>query len=213
MGLPYKFITKTVTTIMYNKSLIFSSSYPTTGFFKNPNILTVQHIVNNGYTLDIKHFSTSNVLFVNNDSEPYEEVSNEKERANLVYLYKEADKAIELNSKLPDSEKEKNHHLNKLRQDPFVKNYFEDEDINISDLPELKHACRERMNIISADDDNNGDPGGNGNFSSPSGTGPEGPSRSPRERVNVNQDPNNSFNSSPNNNSNSNYIEKLSLSS
>ena len=218
MGLPYKFIIKTVTTIMYNKSLIFSSSYPTTGFLKNPNILTVQHIVNNGYTLDIKHFSTSNVLFVNNDSEPSEEVSNEKEIANLVYLYKEANKAIELNSKLPDSEKEKNHHLNKLRKDPFVKDYFEDEDPNISDLPEFKHACKERIDFLSADDDdNNGDPGGNGNFSSPSGTGPEGPSRSPstscRERVNVNQDPNNSFNSSPNNNSNSNYIEKLSLSS
>lgn len=61
------------------------------------------------------------------------------------------------------------------------------------------------------DDDNNGDPGGNGNFASPAawpeGQSPAGP------RVNVNQDPNNSFNSSHNNNSNSNYIEKLSLSS
>jgi len=54
--------------------------------------------------------------------------------------------AIKLNNKLPASEKEKNSHLNDLRKNPHVKNFFEGRVPGIADLPVLKKAMKESLN-------------------------------------------------------------------
>jgi hypothetical protein len=51
--------------------------------------------------------------------------------------------AMILDEKLPDSEKDKNSHLNDLRKDPHVKDFFEGKNPNISDLPELNQALKQ----------------------------------------------------------------------
>jgi uncharacterized protein YjiK len=51
--------------------------------------------------------------------------------------------ALILDEKLPYSEKEKNSHLNGLRKDPHVKEFFEGKTPNPSDLPELNKALKE----------------------------------------------------------------------
>ena len=51
-----------------------------------------------------------------------------------------------LDEKLPYSEKEKNSHLNDLRKDPHVKEFFEGKTPNVSDLPDLNRALVESRN-------------------------------------------------------------------
>ena len=48
-----------------------------------------------------------------------------------------------LDELLPESQKNKNAHLNTVREDPHVKEYFEGETPEIKDLPELKDALKE----------------------------------------------------------------------
>jgi hypothetical protein len=48
-----------------------------------------------------------------------------------------------LDEKLPDSQKEKNSHLNALRKDPDVKEFFEGKTPDVRDLPELNKALVE----------------------------------------------------------------------
>jgi hypothetical protein len=58
----------------------------------------------------------------------------------LIALSKDANK---LDGKLPDSQKDKNGHLEEIRKNPDVKNFFEGRTPNISDLPELVEALIE----------------------------------------------------------------------
>jgi len=56
---------------------------------------------------------------------------------------KDSNHAMNLDEKLTESEKEKNSHLNGLRKDPHVKEFFEGKTPNASDLPELNKALIE----------------------------------------------------------------------
>ena len=67
----------------------------------------------------------------------------EEEIEHIEKLIKDSNDAMILDEKLPDSEKEKNSHLNGLRKDPHVKEFFEGKTPNISDLPELNKALLE----------------------------------------------------------------------
>lgn len=48
--------------------------------------------------------------------------------------------AVELDKKLPSSQREKNSHLNDLRKDPHVKEFFDGKDPSIDEIPELHRA-------------------------------------------------------------------------
>jgi hypothetical protein len=81
----------------------------------------------------------------NNDGANEEEESFELEEEieHIEKLMKDSNDAMILDEKLPDSEKEKNSHLNGLRKDPHVKEFFEGKTPNVSDLPELNKALVE----------------------------------------------------------------------
>ena len=81
----------------------------------------------------------------NNDGANEEEESFELEEEieHIEKLMKDSNDAMILDEKLPDSEKEKNSHLNGLRKDPHVKEFFEGKTPNASDLPELNKALVE----------------------------------------------------------------------
>jgi hypothetical protein len=64
----------------------------------------------------------------------------EQEIKHIKNLLKLSEKAVNLDKKLPESEKEKNSHLNDIRKDPHVREFFEGKTPNISDLPELNKA-------------------------------------------------------------------------
>jgi len=70
----------------------------------------------------------------------------EEEIQHIEKLMRESNDAMILDEKLPYSEKEKNSHLNNLRKDPHVKEFFEGETPNVSDLPELNRALVESRN-------------------------------------------------------------------
>jgi len=67
----------------------------------------------------------------------------EEEIKHIEKLMKDSNDAMILDEKLPESEKEKNSHLNGLRKDPHVKEFFEGKTPNASDLPELNKALIE----------------------------------------------------------------------
>ena len=54
-------------------------------------------------------------------------------------------KALKLDNKLPAPEKEKNRHLNEIRKNPIVQEFFEGRVPDIADLPELKEAMEESL--------------------------------------------------------------------
>jgi len=70
----------------------------------------------------------------------------EEEIKHIEKLMKDSNDAMILDEKLPESEKEKNSHLNGLRKDPHVKEFFEGKTPNVSDLPELNKALVESRN-------------------------------------------------------------------
>lgn len=67
----------------------------------------------------------------------------EEEIEHIEKLMKSSNNAMILDEKLPYPEKEKNSHLNDLRKDPHVKEFFEGKTPNVSDLPELNKALLE----------------------------------------------------------------------
>ena len=81
----------------------------------------------------------------NNDGANEEEESFELEEEieHIEKLMRDTNDAMILDEKLPYSEKEKNSHLNNLRKDPHVKEFFEGKTPNVSDLPELNKALAE----------------------------------------------------------------------
>jgi hypothetical protein len=76
-------------------------------------------------------------------NEEEESFEIEEELKHIKKLIRLSNNAMILDEKLPDSEKEKNSHLNDLRKDPHVKNFFDDKTPNVSDLPELNKALKE----------------------------------------------------------------------
>jgi len=84
----------------------------------------------------------------NNDGANEEEESFELEEEiqHIEKLMRDSNNAMILDEKLPDSEKEKNSHLNDLRKDPHVKEFFEGKTPNVSDLPDLNRALVEARN-------------------------------------------------------------------
>jgi hypothetical protein len=81
-----------------------------------------------------------------NDDEANKEEESfeiEEELANIEKLLKLSKRARTLDELLPYSEKEKNSHLNELRKDPNVKEFFEGKTPNAEDLLELQRALRE----------------------------------------------------------------------
>nr|GFC71341.1 hypothetical protein [Tanacetum cinerariifolium] len=74
------------------------------------------------------------------DSSEEESYEIEQELAGIKRLLELAEKARKLDGKLPDSQKEKNSHLNDLRNDPHVKKFFDEEVPDIEDLNELEDA-------------------------------------------------------------------------
>ena len=76
-------------------------------------------------------------------NEEEESFELEEEIEHIERLMKDSNDAMILDEKLPDSEKEKNSHLNGLRKDPHVKEFFEGKTPNASDLPELNKALVE----------------------------------------------------------------------
>jgi hypothetical protein len=76
-------------------------------------------------------------------NEEEESFELEEEIEHIEKLMKDSNDAMILDEKLPDSEKEKNSHLNGLRKDPHVKEFFEGKTPNVSDLPELNKALVE----------------------------------------------------------------------
>jgi len=80
----------------------------------------------------------------NNDGANEEESFElEEEIEHIEKLIRDSNDAMILDEKLPYSEKEKNSHLNGLRKDPHVKEFFEGKTPNVSDLPELNKALVE----------------------------------------------------------------------
>lgn len=76
----------------------------------------------------------------NNEEESFE---IEEELEDIERLLEISKKARALDEKLPSSQKEKNSHLNDLRKDPHVKEFFDNETPNIEDLDELEKGLRE----------------------------------------------------------------------
>jgi hypothetical protein len=76
-------------------------------------------------------------------NEEEESFEIEEEIEHIKRLIRLSNDAMILDEKLPYSEKEKNSHLNDLRKDPHVKEFFEGKTPNVSDLPELNKALVE----------------------------------------------------------------------
>ena len=79
----------------------------------------------------------------NENSSEEESYEIEEEIADIDRLLKLTKNAKDLDEKLPYSQKEKNSHLNDLRREPHVKEYFDEEVPGIKDLNELEQALRE----------------------------------------------------------------------
>ena len=80
----------------------------------------------------------------NNDGANEEESFEiEEEIAHIERIMWDSNNAMILDEKLPDSQKEKNSHLNALRKDPDVKEFFEGKTLDVRDLPELNKALVE----------------------------------------------------------------------
>jgi hypothetical protein len=79
-------------------------------------------------------------------NEEEESFELEEEIQHIEKLMRNSNDAMILDEKLPYSEKEKNSHLNDLRKDPHVKEFFEGKTPNVSDLPELNKALVESRN-------------------------------------------------------------------
>jgi hypothetical protein len=79
----------------------------------------------------------------NGANEEEESFELEEEIAHIEKLMRKSNDAMILDEKLPDSAKEKNSHLNDLRKDPHVKEFFEGKTPNVSDLGELNKALVE----------------------------------------------------------------------
>lgn len=73
----------------------------------------------------------------NKEEESFEIEEELEDIENLLELSK---KAMTLDKKLPYSQKEKNSHLNDLRKDPHVQDFFEGKTPNANDLVELQKA-------------------------------------------------------------------------
>jgi hypothetical protein len=82
---------------------------------------------------------------IDKDDEVKEEESFELEEEieDIEKVMRLSNDAMILDEKLPESQKEKNSHLKDLRKHPHVKKFFEGENPNISDLPELNEALVE----------------------------------------------------------------------
>ena len=80
-----------------------------------------------------------------NDNEHKEEESFEieEELSHIKKLMKTSNDAMILDERLPSSKKHQNSHLEHLRKDPHVREFFEGKTPNISDLPELNKALVE----------------------------------------------------------------------
>jgi hypothetical protein len=76
-------------------------------------------------------------------NEEEESFELEEEIEHIEKLMRDSNDAMILDEKLPYSEKEKNSHLNNLRKDSHVKEFFEGKTPNVSDLPELNKALAE----------------------------------------------------------------------
>lgn len=85
----------------------------------------------------------------NNDSDKDDKAMDEEsfeieeEIEGIERLIRLSNNAMILDERLPDSEKEKNSHLNDLRKDPHVKEFFDGKIPNVSDLLELNKALVE----------------------------------------------------------------------
>ena len=79
----------------------------------------------------------------NEKSSEEESYEIEEEIADIERLLKLAKDAKDLDEKLPYHQKEKNRHLNDLRDDPHVKEFFDEEVPDIENLNELEDALRE----------------------------------------------------------------------
>ena len=81
----------------------------------------------------------------NNDGANEEEESFELEEEiqHIEKLMRNSNDAMILDEKLPYHQKEKNRHLNDLRDDPHVKEFFDEEVPDIENLNELEDALRE----------------------------------------------------------------------
>ena len=79
----------------------------------------------------------------NENSSEEESYEIEEEIADIKRLLRLAKDAKKLDEKLPESEKNKNSHLNDLRKEPHVKEFFGEEVPDIKHLNELQDALRE----------------------------------------------------------------------
>jgi DNA-binding transcriptional regulator GbsR (MarR family) len=76
----------------------------------------------------------------NEKSSEEESYEIEEEIADIKRLIKLSKDAKKLDEKLPESEKDKNAHLNDLRKEPHVKDFFGEEVPGVEDLNELEYA-------------------------------------------------------------------------
>ena len=84
----------------------------------------------------------------NNDDQKHEEEESfeiEEEIADINRLLELSEKAIKLDRKLPESEKERNSYLNNLRKDPSMQDYLGGDTLNSNDLPELNKDLLEAL--------------------------------------------------------------------
>ena len=84
----------------------------------------------------------------NNDDQKHEEEESfeiEEEIADINKLLELSKKAIKLDRKLPESEKERNSYLNDLRKDPSIQDYLGGDTLNSNDLPELNKDLLEAL--------------------------------------------------------------------
>lgn len=95
---------------------------------------------NDGYSNDDGNKNGNDYNDGGNEEESFE---LEEEIAHIERLMRDSNYAMILDEILPDSQKEKNSHLNAVRKDPDVKEFFEGKTPNVSDLPELNEALIE----------------------------------------------------------------------
>src|ERR1044072_2824435 len=80
----------------------------------------------------------------NKDDDREEESFEIEEEINEIEkLMRLSNDAMILDEKLPDSQKDKNSHLNALRENPHIKEFFEGKTPNVKDLPELNKSLKE----------------------------------------------------------------------
>lgn len=89
--------------------------------------------------------SNNEVKMESNNKVDKESFEIEDEIKDIKKYIDDVKKAIKLDKKLPDSVKEKNSHLNDLKKNPDVQEFFEGRVPGIADLPELKKAMKESL--------------------------------------------------------------------